>query len=401
MQIHRSTFVLLSLILGSASAVAMGCSETSIDVGERSEDDAGLPRSFIPESDGGDGSAVPNDRLLLCMGTACPFPWATCASRTPDEVVYKCQHNLLTDNENCGECGNECPLFDVLGMRSRCVDGQCTAECVDEVHVDCNGRLEDGCETNIASDTENCGACGNACAPGEPCFDGKCGCPGGTELCNGQCVNTSSSNAHCGACDNACPQPDGGPPPPHSEYRCVAGQCNRLACIDEHTVKWEDCNGDLYEPNSDGCEVDVGSTARDPNNCGGCNVVCGPEQTCSEINGHVACICEPNETRCEKFGLVECADLQNDPEHCGACGYFCPAIGGQHQVTGCRKGMCTYECEPGWADCNDNPLDGCETNLMTHGANCGACGKKCDSASGQPCIDGKCFEVECDGGGPR
>ena len=39
---------------------------------------------------------------------------------------------------------------------------------------------------------------------GSPCVGGACGCPDGTLLCQGQCIDPNSNPAHCGACDAAC-----------------------------------------------------------------------------------------------------------------------------------------------------------------------------------------------------
>jgi hypothetical protein len=52
----------------------------------------------------------------------------------------------------------------------------------------------------------------------------------------------------------------------------------------------------------------------------------------------------------------------------------------------CMAGHCRITCqiEPfGQGDCDDNPDNGCETNLWTND-NCGQCGVKCT------CVDGVC-----------
>jgi hypothetical protein len=47
-------------------------------------------------------------------------------------------------------------------------------------------------------------------------------------------------------------------------------------------------------------------------------------------------------------------------------------------------------CVAGFADCNGDPADGCETSLQTDGAHCGACDRSC---LGQACSAGLCDPV--------
>src|SRR4029077_15151212 len=64
----------------------------------------------------------------------------------------------------------------------------------------------------------------------------------------------------------------------------------------------------------------------------------------------------------------------DDVSHCGACGNDCSAL--PHVVAGttsCASSKCSFApsaCSPGWADCNGDPSDGCETDLTT-AAHCG------------------------------
>ena len=67
--------------------------------------------------------------------------------------------------------------------------------------------------TSVASDSRNCGACGNACAIGQMCTSGQCVCSGGLLACGGQCV--ASNAAHCGSCDAVCGADQG----------CLNGSC--------------------------------------------------------------------------------------------------------------------------------------------------------------------------------
>src|SRR4029079_12292763 len=115
--------------------------------------------------------------------------------------------DLKRDNKNCGACGNECLQYKPLHMTSRCVDAACELERLNEPRDfdpedfrNCNSLLDDGCESDVNHDANNCGACGNKCAPGTHCIEGKCGCPAGLIDCFGLCVDPENDNNHCGGC---------------------------------------------------------------------------------------------------------------------------------------------------------------------------------------------------------
>jgi hypothetical protein len=362
--------------------------------------DAGpVPPPFVPTEDAGDVADV-DASALRCIATECPYPYATCPSADPNaRPPFKCQHDLLTDNENCGACGNQCPAYPEFGLLGHCSNGICEPQCEGQ-RRDCNHRADDGCEVEILFDSANCGFCGNACAPGERCREGICGCPAGKTDCNGACVDLSTDDFNCGVCQNYCTVPeDAGAPPPNMHYGCSGGKCGQLIC----DGSWRNCNGDL----EDGCELDVEQEIEpgllDPKHCGACGVECAPGEECRRIvGGDIVCRCKPNQTMCGFPGNYACTDISSDPKHCGLCNHACPFEGrrGLHQQATCTKGVCGTECEAGWGDCNDNPADGCETNLRYDGANCGACGNRCNNGLGQPCIDGRCLTVECDAGNP-
>jgi hypothetical protein len=106
--------------------------------------------------------------------------------------------------------------------------------------------------------------------------------------------------------------------------------------------------------------------------------------------------------------------LQTDPGNCGGCGVICSAAGA---VSMCVKGQCAIaSCNPGYADADKNPVNGCEC-LLTNGgveicdgadndcdgvvddgfdlqndpANCGVCGFSCKAANATSfCKNGTC-----------
>ncbi|WP_146646390.1 hypothetical protein [Labilithrix luteola] len=389
---------------GTMLAVTFACSngEERIAIGSGENGDASAPTqaTFTPPPDAGEAADAQTPLLKpeMCMATECPAPYATCAAAGGFGTVYACQTNLLSDKDNCGACGNKCPAsstFPEMNMETRCVDGACARQCVSSgtsQFQDCNGLVDDGCETNLANNPDNCGGCGIVCPVesdgGRRCISGKCGCPDGKTWCNGQCVDLSVDDTNCGACGNQCQGTDAGPPPPNMEYRCQMGKCAQLTC----SKGWADCNGIIND--HDGCEVAIQT---DRNNCGTCGNVCPPDQECLKRGDAVGCGCEPLETLCRNgAGEATCVDLLNDPRNCGACGYSCPSKGSY--AASCKKGFCEFECPPGWGDCDGDASNGCETNLLIDGLHCGSCNNQCNTAAGQPCVAGACLMRECDAG---
>lgn len=74
-----------------------------------------------------------------------------------------CESELAIDPLNCGACGNAC-------TNGVCSDGTCACGAG---FVDCDGNPSTGCESELATDTSNCGACGHDCAGGA-CSGGEC-----------------------------------------------------------------------------------------------------------------------------------------------------------------------------------------------------------------------------------
>jgi hypothetical protein len=47
-------------------------------------------------------------------------------------------------------------------------------------------------------------------------------------------------------------------------------------------------------------------------------------------------------------------------------------------------------CNKNWGNCDNNPTNGCETNLLTNAKHCGNCGHVCDANQGLICTNGSC-----------
>jgi hypothetical protein len=79
---------------------------------------------------------------------------------------------LALDPDNCGQCGNQCPV-PANGTRA-CEGNKCVVKCTIVGSADCNKDPADGCEIDTKTDAANCGTCGKTCASGETCSNGAC-----------------------------------------------------------------------------------------------------------------------------------------------------------------------------------------------------------------------------------
>jgi hypothetical protein len=98
-------------------------------------------------------------------------------------------NNLDDDCDGDVDEGTICPPLP--NATSGCIGGECGIVTCNGGYSDCNGNRDDGCETFVLADRQNCGACGHVC-PGGPngvpsCVQGFCGlsCLPGWSDCNG------------------------------------------------------------------------------------------------------------------------------------------------------------------------------------------------------------------------
>ncbi len=92
--------------------------------------------------------------------------------------------------------------------------------------------------------------------------------------------------------------------------------------------------------------------------------------------------CAPGQHRCGG----RCTDTASDVAHCAACGRGCLFA---HGVGRCHGGSCVLMgCQDGFADCNVDPRDGCESDLRASRAHCGACDRPCGAGT---CAQGRCL----------
>lgn len=95
----------------------------------------------------------------------------------------------------------------------------------------------------------------------------------------------------------------------------------------------------------DGRDNDCDGIVDDDASCPGAGEVCV----------HGACVC-PSGSLCDGT----CRDLALDADNCGACGHACR--GAPHARGICGAGRCDHLCDPGWANCDGDWDNGCETS---------------------------------------
>ena len=190
---------------------------------------------------------------------------------------------------------------------------------------------------------------------------------------------------------------DGGTPDAQSDGSGHGEGCSPKSCLQV---------GAACGSIDDGCggTVDCGSCTA-PDTCGGAGVEnqCGcTVKSCAQLGVN----CGEVDTGC---GAVDCGEC-SAPETCGGggfdnqCGCTCEL---PHAQTVCGGGDCQIEsCDAGWADCDGNHANGCETGIDDDVDNCGACGSSCSfpnsvdsDCQGGTCVLGTCatgFD-DCDG----
>jgi hypothetical protein len=153
--------------------------------------------------------------------------------------------------------------------------------------------------------------------------------------------------------------------------------------------------GDCNATEADGCETDVTSNAAD---CGACGVTCTGRPhtsggTCSAGKCQLSCAVGYADCNGDPSDGCE-VNTKTDPANCNSCKHQCTA-GGFETTPSCSAGVCGLVCaSPNYGDCNANlASDGCETNLLTDSANCGACANPCGAS--QTCSGGTCSSGTC------
>jgi Protein of unknown function (DUF1592)/Protein of unknown function (DUF1595)/Protein of unknown function (DUF1588) len=180
------------------------------------------------------------------------------------------------------------------------------------------------CKT-VATDQENCGACGNVCGAGQTCQNGQCQCSSGLLACNGMCV--SSTATHCGGCGTT----------------CASGQvCSQNSCQTS-------CGAGETQCSDGACVLTTGGDAL---HCGGCNA-CPAGAAC---NAGVCACAVAGQMMCGSA----CVDTMTSAANCGGCGRACNGT--------CTNGVCATTSGTGGAGGGTGGTGGTTTACTPLGA---------------------------------
>lgn len=240
------------------------------------------------------------------------------------------------------------------------------------------------------TNAQHCGGCGQPCAAGQSCANGRCqgggGCGSDRQLCGAECVNLANDEAHCGQCDRAC----------SGDLTCINGNC---ACAAGTT-----------------CGADCVNTQTDSRHCGGCGNACGSGASCAggqcvappECSSDFDCgagtgdlTCRNGRCVCKKDGEGICYRYPGAAGLAGECNPCC--TGGDGQCLRdhvCRNGLASFNgvpypichCPADTVTCNFGESFRCTSSIATDHRRCGLDCVNCLDAFGY------CWAGTCDRG---
>src|SRR5439155_16862468 len=157
-----------------------------------------------------------------------------------------------------------------------------------------------------------------------------------------------------------------------------------------------DCNGMPV----DGCEA---ATLIDDRNCGACGKTCGPVAqgtTSCQMGACAIAMCQTGFASCDSDATNGCeTDLQGNVKNCGGCGTVCKDP--TNASAGCSRGTCGVgTCNAGFGDCDNLAANGCKSKLAGDTSNCGAYARACPfiAHGAGACMNGKCVVASCSQG---
>ena len=358
--VTRSAFyvAMLSVVMSACSLTDIEC--PAVDGMDKKNCDGACVDLLTDNANCGECGNVCKDGEKCKSGTcriSCPDTQIICGDTCVD---------LTVDGNNCGECGHACKSGE------KCQDSECVISCL-EGQVACDGACIDP-----KQDTRNCGGCGQICPDIQTCVDGTCACPEGTTDCNSQCFDFEKLNLdNCTECKQGFCDPNG-----DKSLGCKSIEDLHVTACASTYVTCDSAHLDCDQKRSNGCETEIGN-----DNCGECGYTCESGRICK--NGSCEVTCAANETNCDGrcLNLAELHRTECDTCEDGYCdiGSLACSSADLLHVTSCSGDV--IECHENYLDCDGDIKNGCEINKNAN-ENCGSCGNKC--TNGKVCSNGAC-----------
>ncbi|BGP54293.1 hypothetical protein JCM8202v2_001870 [Rhodotorula sphaerocarpa] len=267
--------------------------------------------------------------------------------------------NTQSDTLNCGSVGHVCPSSYRNGGASTCVNGRCSTNCDYGHDFD---HLYNFCRP-VLSDNQNCGRCGQTCsiphASAQVCSNGQClatSCEAGYMLVNNACTMSNFQNdvMNCGAAGHKCNFSPSG-----ASGVCQAGTCVTTSCPFGYTLMHNSC---VLTASGQAHSWGKRSKIQEPKKlCPGSEQACPIEGSAlfeDARSQHLKAGAELTGLM-TRLGSYECIDTTQALESCGGCtatgeGQDCTAIAHAAGV-GCEAGKCIlFSCEAGYKPSLDN-----------------------------------------------
>jgi hypothetical protein len=148
-----------------------------------------------------------------CLGSNCDPVCSGTYGDCDSSRTNGCETNTSNSNSHCGACGNACSTAAAAHVSSNsCSGSNCNPVC-SGLYRDCDASRENGCETSVGGDTNNCGGCDVVCgtqhASATGCSSGTCNpvCDSGWAKCSNPeqgCTTPLGTLTDCSKCGESC-----------------------------------------------------------------------------------------------------------------------------------------------------------------------------------------------------
>lgn len=126
----------------------------------------------LDDDDDDDDARVPD---AAALDATAPAPPVTCSPGSADcdgDASNGCEVDTERDMAHCGGCDRRCHSEGHDATAAQCNAGRCELTCRQDLlgDHDCDFDPNNGCESALLTDDQNCGECGRVCT----CFNGSC-----------------------------------------------------------------------------------------------------------------------------------------------------------------------------------------------------------------------------------